>query len=149
MFEGHIFWRQLKKVGIDPAPLAAANPDILYERWTRGHYKGGVGEYDRLNRAININKTAALASASWGTFQIMGFNFKACGYNNVEDYVNAMYVSEGKHLEAFGGFIKSVNLVRHLVTKDWAAFAKGYNGPAYAQNKYDTKLAAAYAAAKG
>ena len=79
----------------------------------------------------------------------MGFNFKACGYNNVEDYVNAMYVSEGKHLEAFGGFIKSVNLVRHLVTKDWAAFAKGYNGPAYAQNKYDTKLAAAYAAAKG
>ncbi|TWH25864.1 MULTISPECIES: N-acetylmuramidase domain-containing protein [unclassified Aminobacter] len=28
---------------------------------------------------------------------------------------------------------------------DWAAFARGYNGPAYRRNRYDTKLAAAYA----
>ncbi|NBT89135.1 MAG: DUF3380 domain-containing protein, partial [Flavobacteriaceae bacterium] len=32
-----------------------------------------------------------------------------------------------------------------LKAKDWAGFAKGYNGPAYAKNAYDTKLAGAYA----
>lgn len=144
LFEGHIFWRQLKKQGIDPAPLAAANPDIIYEHWTRSHYKGGIGEYDRLNRAIAINREAALNSASWGMFQIMGFNYKSCGYNSVDNYVSAMYVSEGKHLEAFGKFISSVNLVRFLKVKDWASFAKGYNGPGYATNHYDTKLATAY-----
>ena len=28
--------------------------------------------------------------------------------------------------------------------RDWAVFAKCYNGPAYAQNRYDVKLEAAY-----
>ena len=32
-----------------------------------------------------------------------------------------------------------------LKAKDWANFARGYNGPAYAKNRYDVKLAAAYA----
>ena len=32
-----------------------------------------------------------------------------------------------------------------LRKKNWAAFAKAYNGPGYAKNQYDTKLAAAYA----
>jgi hypothetical protein len=32
-----------------------------------------------------------------------------------------------------------------LQAKNWAEFAKRYNGPAYAQNRYDEKLAKAYA----
>lgn len=31
-----------------------------------------------------------------------------------------------------------------LKNKDWAAFAKGYNGPEYAVNKYDVKMKDAY-----
>jgi hypothetical protein len=31
-----------------------------------------------------------------------------------------------------------------LQDRDWAAFAKAYNGKGYAKNKYDEKLAAAY-----
>ncbi|MEA3082739.1 MAG: N-acetylmuramidase, partial [Paraburkholderia sp.] len=30
-------------------------------------------------------------------------------------------------------------------THHWAAFAKGYNGPTYAVNNYDSKLANAFA----
>eukprot|EP00416_Gambierdiscus_australes_P009307 CAMPEP_0171133498 /NCGR_PEP_ID=MMETSP0766_2-20121228/126401_1 /TAXON_ID=439317 /ORGANISM="Gambierdiscus australes, Strain CAWD 149" /LENGTH=172 /DNA_ID=CAMNT_0011596885 /DNA_START=149 /DNA_END=664 /DNA_ORIENTATION=- len=99
-----------QEIGHRSCSAGSGQPRHYYEHWTRGRYKGSVGEYDRLNRAIAINRPAALASASWGTFQIMVFNFKACGYNNAEDYVKAVYVSEGKHLEAFGNFIKSVNL---------------------------------------
>ncbi|HEY4193081.1 MAG TPA: peptidoglycan-binding protein, partial [Mesorhizobium sp.] len=32
-----------------------------------------------------------------------------------------------------------------LRNHDWIAFAKGYNGPAFAQNAYDRKIATAYA----
>jgi len=32
-----------------------------------------------------------------------------------------------------------------LRKRNWAAFAKAYNGPGYAKNQYDTKLAASYA----
>jgi hypothetical protein len=31
-----------------------------------------------------------------------------------------------------------------LQKKDWKAFARLYNGPAYAQNRYDEKLCNAY-----
>jgi hypothetical protein len=46
---------------------------------------------------------------------------------------------------AFCGFIKSNKLDTHLRKHDWARFARGYNGPGYAENKYDEKLARAYA----
>ncbi|WP_354668699.1 N-acetylmuramidase domain-containing protein, partial [uncultured Duncaniella sp.] len=29
--------------------------------------------------------------------------------------------------------------------KNWAAFARGYNGPAYARRRYHTRMASAYA----
>lgn len=48
LFEGHIFWRQLQLRKIDPAKYQAANASILYPKWTKTHYKGGIGEYARL-----------------------------------------------------------------------------------------------------
>ena len=39
--------------------------------WVR-NYKGGAGEYERLAEAIALNREAALKSASWGMFQILG-----------------------------------------------------------------------------
>jgi hypothetical protein len=144
LFEGHIFWSELKKRGKDPLQFATSNEDILFPKWNKDSYKGNELEYDRLSRAQSIDFDAALASASWGTFQIMGFNFKACGYQSIPLYVNSCYPSEGEHLKAFAGFITSARLVTHLKNKDWSAFANGYNGPAYKQNQYDAKLAAAY-----
>jgi hypothetical protein len=41
-------------------------------------------------------------------------------------------------------FIKAAGLQDELQNKNWAGFAKGYNGPGYAQNNYDGKLASAY-----
>lgn len=45
-------------------------------------------------------------------------------------------------------FIKRNPIMKNaLMNRDWAAFARAYNGPAYAKNRYDQKLAAAYARA--
>src|SRR5690606_23743940 len=41
--------------------------------------------------------------------------------------------------------IISNNLAHPLRVHNWKGFAKGYNGPAYAENQYDTKLAAFFA----
>ena len=145
LFEGHIFWKELKKVGIDPNTVKAANPDIVYPKWVRTHYKGTArGEFDRLKRAQAIHHDAALRSASWGMFQIMGFNHKASGYPNVQDYVNNMYTSEYEHIKAFIKFLHAENIYRYLKNKDWANFARRYNGPAYKKNGYDWKLQVAF-----
>lgn len=145
LFEGHIFWSQLKKRGIDPEKHTAGNEDILYPKWDKSHYnKNGEDEYTRLEQAREINREAADASASWGMFQIMGFNYAACGEKSVSDFVDMMSRSELHQLLLSARFIKSGGMLPALQRKDWAEFAKRYNGPAYAQNKYDEKLAAAY-----
>ena len=144
LFEGHIFWSQLKKIGKDPATYALGNEDILYPKWTKQHYKGGVGEYTRLNRAIQIDRGAALRSASWGMFQIMGFNYRMCSEASVENFVCKMQQTELIQLQLFMEYIRNSSLLPVLANKDWKTFASKYNGPGYALNKYDQKLAKAY-----
>ena len=56
---------------------------------------------------------------------------------------------EDRHLQAFCAFVTARGLADALARRDWAAFARGYNGPAYAANRYDARLAQAYAAASG
>jgi len=129
---------------LDPSVYKKRNEDILYSKWTTKYYKGGEKEYERLTKAKKIHVSAALESASWGIFQIMGYHYKKVGYNSVEDYVKAMNKSERFHLMTFGKFIKSEGLVQYLKNKEWARFARGYNGPGYKKNKYDKKITTAY-----
>lgn len=144
LFEGHIFWRELKKAGLEPEYYASQAPDIVFPKWTKRFYKGGAGEYERLERAKAIHASAACRSASWGCFQVMGFNHNACGIASVEDFVAAMSCGFKEQLEVSVNFMISNKMLRYLQNQDWAMFAKYYNGPGYAQNKYDEKLKAAY-----
>jgi hypothetical protein len=136
LFERHVFSR-LTARRFDAAHPAIANP-------APGGYRGGPAEYDRLAGAIRLDRPAALQSASWGAFQLMGAGHKAAGFPDVEAFVRAMVSGEGAQLDAFARFVKSVRLADALVRRDWPAFARGYNGPAYARNGYDRKLAAAF-----
>ena len=102
-------------------------------------------QYPKLFRAAMLDETAALKAASWGAFQILGENHADAGHSTVAAFVDAMLVSERKHLDAFVAFIKAnAKMHKALKDKDWAEFASRYNGPDYKKNNYDTKMAAAY-----
>ena len=147
LFERHVFRRQLLDRGHDTRADEREHPDIVNAK--PGGYVGGAGEWRRLDDAAQINREAALASASWGKFQIMGSNWRAAGADTLQDFVNRMYRSEGAQLDAFVEFVIASGLDDALRAHDWPRFARGYNGPAYEKNKYDTKLASAYAKAGG
>lgn len=150
LFEGHVFWRQLEKRNITPSGyVSEETKNVLYKKWTRSYYSGGAGEYDRMEKAATISsdlqfKEAAYSSASWGAFQIMGYHYKSLGYSTIDGFVSKMNEHEREHLGAFGKYLDVNRLIRHLQSKNWASFARGYNGPAYAKNKYDVKLKNAY-----
>lgn len=145
LFERHVFWRELVKQGIDPAQLdAPISASVLNQ--ARGGYVGGSAEYVRLATAAHINRAAAYASCSWGRFQIMGYHAESLGYDNAQAMAAAFATGEAEHLRAFVAFVQlDADLHKALRARKWAAFAKIYNGPAYADNLYDTKLARAYA----
>jgi len=144
LFEGHCFWGQLKLLGMDPVSFRTGNEDILYPSWDMSYYKGKAGEYLRLNRASVICHEASLMSASWGMFQIMGFNHKLCGYDSVYKFCASMYLDSDNQLQAFVSFILNTGLDVPLRELNWAEFARRYNGARYEENCYDVKLAAAY-----
>lgn len=110
----------------------------------RGSYLGGEAEWGRLNLAMDINIEAACMSASYGGYQLMGFNHAACGYKTAKDMMLALAKSESTQFLAMISFIKA-NRGMHEALRlgNWTRFAELYNGPAYTENAYNTKLAKA------
>lgn len=158
LFERHQFYRRLAKTiepGRSPADMLKLretafknDPDICNPN--RGGYLGGVAEYSRLDKAKSYSETAALESASWGQFQIMGFNAVPIGYSSVQEFVRLMQQNIGEHLVALERFVLNTpNALKGIRNQDFAMLAAAYNGPAYKENKYDTDLKKFFDRVKG
>lgn len=143
LFEAHWF-SKLTKGRFDERFPTLSSPV-----WNRALYKGGTQEWDRLNVAISLDEDAALQSASWGLFQIMGFNFKACGFDSVKAFVDFIKGPDDADMEAFVNFVKAnPKILAAMKAKDWQAFALNYNGPG-AVASYSAKMADAFARHRG
>lgn len=144
LYERHVMYKRLKAEDYDADSYATKSPNIVNARM--GGYRGGAAEHSRLRAAQAIDHDIALESCSWGQYQIMGYHWDALGYQSVQHFVELMSESEANQLDAFVKFIElDSNLHKALKAKKWTDFAKLYNGPAYARNFYDVKLARAYA----
>lgn len=144
LFEGHVFWQRLEREGMNPSDYVKGNENVLYRQWNKSYYKGGLKEYDRLAQAMVINRDAALQSASWGAFQIMGFNYKLCGCGSVVDFVGKMRTGCREQMLLWVEFIKRSGMQPYLKRRDWERFAKAYNGSGYKANQYDERLKKTY-----
>jgi hypothetical protein len=136
LFERHIFHKLTR------GSFSEDNPDISNP--VAGGYAGLAKEYPRLEKAMTLNREAALKSASWGAGQIMGFNHAAAGFAEVETMVSAMQRSEDEQLNSVASFLKTNNFVRLLQSRDWTTLARGYNGTTFSKNKYDVRLNGAF-----
>lgn len=91
-----------------------------------------IPQYKRLVKAYQLDKSAALQSCSWGKFQIMGFNYKSAGYDDVFGFVKAMCSGDPAHIKAFLKFAKSnAILLDGLRTKNYEKIAEGHNGASW------------------
>ena len=133
LFERHIFH---KRTG---GRFSAANPDISSA--VSGGYEGGAAEYARLERAIELDRRAALESTSWGLPQIMGFNAVKLRYIGADEMATQFLDGEDVQLDGALRFIRA-NPALEAAFRDkvWKKVAFFYNGAAYAKNAYDAKL---------
>jgi len=140
LFEPHRFSRATQ------GRFDKRHPKVSYPTWDAKKYPASQdGRYDQLLEAVGLDVDAGFASASWGAFQILGENFGICGYPDPWAFALSQAQSEGDQLLAFVSFVRGRGLDVPLRRRDWAAFARGYNGTAYKLNRYDQRLAAAYA----
>lgn len=138
LFEPHVFYRNLS--GAKRA-LAVAK-GLAYKDWRPGSYP--KDSYPRLMQAMEIDETAALKACSWGLGQILGENHVAAGYETPQEMVVDFCVDEDNHLEAMVRFIIANKLDDELRAHNWSAFARGYNGPRYAETGHHIKLKQRY-----
>lgn len=141
-FDLPVFRRVAARRGINLARHASS--EALHPVNIAKYGSQQAAQHARLQAAMNIDKTAAVASTFWGMFQIGGFNWRLCGASSLDDFVERMNRSEYDQLMLFANFIRNTGLLTHLKNKNWAGFARLYNGPSYAARKYHTRLAAAY-----
>ncbi|RSV44427.1 DUF3380 domain-containing protein [Sphingomonas sp. ABOLE] len=124
----------------------ASHPTISSRTWNRKLYPGSqIGRWQQLLEAVSLDVDAGFASASYGGFQILGENYEICGAISPWAFALQQSQTEADQLAAFLKFVEGRGLAAALRARDWAKFAAGYNGTAFALNAYDTRLAAAYA----
>lgn len=140
-WEGHYFDRRLtgearkraRAAGLaSPTAGKIANPVKQAARW------------QLLARAIEIDAGAAYESCSWGVGQVMGAHWRMLGFASVTELVNLCRRDVAGQIEVMARYIDKAGLADALRRRDWPGFARGYNGPNYRANAYDTKMAAAY-----
>lgn len=140
LWERHWLWRRVRIA----VPLLS-NPKP--GGYTVDADRDGVNDsWEKLADAACRFGTVAFECASFGKFQIMGGHWKALGYASPLDFVWLLSRDEAAHYDALGRYIEVNRLApafRQISARpdDCRAFARGYNGPAYAKHGYHAKIA--------
>lgn len=153
------FWSEGKPLINFDLPVyrkMAARHKVNLSKYTKSHpavfNRPNISKYGsqqaavqaRLDQALDIDTVSAIEGTFWGMFQIGGFNWRQCGTSSPQEFMMLMSRSERDQLDLFAEFISRAGLLPYLKKKNWAAFARGYNGPSYAARGYHKRLASAY-----
>jgi len=128
-YEGHVFAR------LTHHQYDATHPLLSYKyvrkagpEW-QANNKDQATAWATLNEAAALDHAAALQACSWGMFQVMGFNYSTCGYDNVDGFVDDMKRGPRGQLNAFVGFCKAKpDLLAAMLARDFGTIAMLYNG---------------------
>lgn len=140
-FEGHYFYRLLPRMKRNRAlgaglahPIAGKvkNPRSQTARWKL------------LGKASVIDRPAALAATSWGVGQVMGDHWRWLGFASIDAFVAQARSGVAGQVRIMARYIVIAGLAGMLENRDWAGFARAYNGPDYRRFRYDEKMAEAF-----
>lgn len=144
-FDLTTYRKMAQRHGINLSKYSSSHPLIFNRPDTKRFGSQQAAQQARLDQALSIDTVSAIEGTFWGMFQIGGFNWRQSGTDSPQQFMELMQRSERDQLELFAEFITRTGLLPHLKSKNWAAFARGYNGPSYAARGYHTRLASAYA----
>ncbi|WP_080408801.1 N-acetylmuramidase family protein [Burkholderia ubonensis] len=151
LFERHHFYQFTapepdKKTKKTPAHPFAQYPDICSPH--RGGFGDPIYEWQRLLKAAKLNLEAALMSASYGGFQVLGENYKEMGYPSAAAFVNDFMKSTDSQIKILEQFFKTVKkaAIPYLKKRDWETITMYYNGGKWRDTNpdYPSKMAGYY-----
>lgn len=137
LYEPHVFSRLTKGQWDGYAPGGVM---LSYPKWVppgqrpvgcdfHPYQLDQVGRWGLLAFAAELDFEAALKSASWGAFQILGQNHAVIGYPTAWHMVVAFHEGEQAHLDAAVAFLAANDVLDAMRKGDWARVITVYNGP--------------------
>jgi hypothetical protein len=143
LFERHKFWKNADRG--KRAEWFRLYPTICNPNATpRGHYGTKSDQRQKFSFAFSLDPEAAMMACSWGAFQELGENYDDYKFKTVGEFVDTMKSGADGQLEIFIRSIIRRGLTDELQRRDWAGFARNYNGPAYRKFDYDGQMKRAY-----
>lgn len=94
--------------------------------------------------AAECGEEAAYWITSFGSPQIMGFNFQICKYESPSAMVRSFAEGEDNQIMAMANFLVANGLKEACRLRKFKSIARLYNGKDYAKHGYDIRLANAY-----
>lgn len=148
LFERHVFYRELRKLSRERLDRAITL-GLANKKWSpRTQYKDQGSSAKRLSlleRAKAVDEDTAYRSCSWGVGQTMGFLALELGFSSATEMVESMLRGGiPAQVDCMVREIMRKHLDQKINSRDWAGFARVYNGPGYRRNRYDTKMAVAF-----
>lgn len=144
-FENHVFWKYWGKshpsdfsahFKFDPRKPWRGHKfrRSLKTKWVTFHRKGQAGEWMAFEFALSKHQRFSTYSISMGMPQIMGFNHQTIGYESVKKMFDSFSRNEKNQIIGLFDFINCADskMIRFLRRRDFAAFARLYNGPGQA-----------------
>lgn len=129
--EPHKFYAYLPKSKRDKAirlGLATRNYEATKASGHYGRMGGATKRYVFFEKMIEFGPVAAFKAVSYGTYQIMGFNHKHCGYASAAIMMDRFLQGEAEQLTAFVKFLKYRRLVRAIRDANYKLVETRYNG---------------------
>ena len=141
LFEPHVLYRN---VPAGNARRRLERVGLAYPKWgTRRYPRTMAARHDQLATAHGVVGDTSYVAISSGIGQVLHENAVDLGYGTAAAMTTEMLKGEVAQLDAVMRFIRKNNILGALRTGKWSTFARRYNGPGYAKNRYHTKLAAA------
>ena len=143
-FDLTMYRRFAPRCGVSLSKAKKAHPEIFRRPDARRYGSYQAAQQARLDAACDVDTVSAYQSTFWGMFQIGGFNWRKCGCESVQQFVELMSRSERSQLELFARFIENSGMVDAVRRHNWLQFALKYNGPKARSRGYHKRLAASY-----
>lgn len=143
-FDLTMYRRFAPRSGVSLAKAKKTHPEIFRRPDARRYGSYQAAQQARLDAACDVDTVSAYQSTFWGMFQIGGFNWRKCGCDSVQQFVELMSRSERSQLELFARFIENSGMVDAVRRHNWLQFALKYNGPKARSRGYHKRLAASY-----
>lgn len=115
------------------------NAKTMEARWAEFWQMDAICEADAMLNPRARHAAVLCHSFCWS--QIMGFNHLFCGFEDPQAFRAAMMTLEGQRECTIALARSDPAMLKAFQTRNYPAIAFHWNGPAYAKNKYDTKLA--------